>query len=277
MLKIGYQGIPGAYSEIAAIQYFGYDTEKVPYDNFRDMIKDVHDSKIDYAMLPIENSTTGAITRALDLVKDYDVYMIGEEFVRVNHCLITFNETSFEDIRTIYSHPEALKQCDNFFDDHKEINKVAYLDTAKSVEYIIELKDKTAGALASKRAAEIYDMKILMEDMQDNKNNITRFGVITSKEEYVKDANVVGIYIVTAHESGSLFEALKVISDFKVNMHKIESRPILDKPFNYGFYIDFDGNLNESSTNELIKLLEEKSIYLKIMGNYKKNERFFNL
>jgi chorismate mutase / prephenate dehydratase len=270
MLKIGYQGMPGAYSEIAAIQFFGDETQKIAYNNFRDMISDAHDGKIDYAMLPIENSTTGAITRALDLVKDYEVYMVGETFVKVNHCLIVFEETEFHDLKTIYSHPEALKQCDDFFDQHPNINKVAYLDTAKSVEYILQLGDKSAGALASIRAAEIYGMKILMEDMQDNQNNITRFGVITPREIYEADADMVSVYLVTAHESGSLFEVLQVIHDYKVNMHKLESRPILDKPFSYGFYIDFEGNLNQSKTRELLQELDRKSFFLKLMGNYKK-------
>lgn len=270
-MKIGYQGVPGAYSEIAAIKYFGTDNTKVPYDNFRDMIYDVHNELIDYAVLPIENSTTGAITRALDLMKDYNVFIVGEEFVKVNHCLITFKETNFEDIQTIYSHPEALKQCDDFFDSNKTINKVAYLDTAKSVEYIIQLNDKKTGALASRRAAEIYGMKILREDMQDNKLNITRFGIISFKNSYSLDANVVSVFIVTPHKSGSLFESIKVFNDYGVNLLKIESRPIIEKPFNYGFYINFEGNLLNTETMEVLESLKEHCEYIKIIGNYKEN------
>ncbi|MBV1756659.1 MAG: prephenate dehydratase [Dethiosulfatibacter sp.] len=270
MLKIGYQGVPGSYSEMGVIQYFGTETTNIPYDNFREMIVDVDLKRIDFALLPIENSTTGAITRSLDLMKDYNVYMIGEEFVNVSHCLITFEGVSFNDVKTIYSHPEALKQCDDFFDRHKQINKVAYLDTAKSVEYIIQLGDKTAGAIASKRAAQLHNMQILAENIQDNKLNITRFAVISNKNIYEIDADTVSIYVVTSHTSGSLFQCIKVISENNVNMLKIESRPIHDKPFSYGFYIDFEGQVKSETTLRVLESLKTHCEYIKIIGNYKK-------
>ncbi|MDP3387342.1 MAG: prephenate dehydratase [Eubacteriales bacterium] len=270
MLRIGYQGVPGSYSEIGVIQYFGTDTINIPYDNFREMILDVDLKTIDFALLPIENSTTGAITRSLDLMKDYNVYMTGEEFVNVSHCLITFDGVSFDDVKTIYSHPEALKQCDDFFDKHKQINKVAYLDTAKSVEYIIQLGDKTAGALASKRAAQLYNMQILAENIQDNKLNITRFAVISNQNNYEHDADTISIYVVTSHTSGSLFQCIKVISENDVNMLKIESRPIQEKPFSYGFYIDFEGDIASETTTKVFEELKSHCEFIKIIGNYKK-------
>lgn len=270
MLKIGYQGVPGSYSEIGVIQYFGTDTINMPYDNFREMIADVDRKRIDYALLPIENSTTGAITRSLDLMKDYNVFMTGEEFVNVSHCLITFEGVSFNELKTIYSHPEALKQCDDFFDRYKQINKVAYLDTAKSVEYIIRLGDKTAGALASKRAAQLYNMQILAENIQDNNLNITRFAVISNENNYPYDSDTVSVYVVTSHTSGSLFQCIKVFSENDVNMLKIESRPIHEKPFSYGFYIDFEGNTKSEITHKVLKELKNHCEYIKIIGNYKK-------
>ncbi|HBH11692.1 MAG TPA: hypothetical protein DDX29_01010 [Clostridiales bacterium] len=270
MLKIGYQGVPGSYSEMGIIQYFGTDTTNIPYDNFREMIVDVEQKSLNFALLPIENSTTGAITRSLDLMKDYNVYMTGEEFVNVSHCLITFEGVLFSELKTIYSHPEALKQCDDFFDHHKQINKVAYLDTAKSVEYIIRLGDKTAGALASKRAAQLYNMQILVENIQDNKLNITRFAVISNQNNYKNDADTVSTYVVTSHTSGSLFECIKVISENNINMVKIESRPIHDKPFSYGFYIDFEGEIRSEITLKVLNELKKHCEYIKIIGNYKK-------
>ncbi len=275
MLKIGYQGVPGSYSEMGVIQYFGTNTMNIPYDNFREMIVDVDLKRIDFALLPIENSTTGAITRSLDLMKDYNVYMTGEEFVNVSHCLITFEGASFNDVKTIYSHPEALKQCDDFFDRHKQINKVAYLDTAKSVEYIIRLGDKTAGALASKRAAQLYNMQILAENIQDNKLNITRFAVISNQNNYSKDADTVSLYVVTSHTSGSLFQCIKVISENDINMLKIESRPIHDKPFSYGFYIDFEGQIKSEITLKVLEKLKNHCEYIKIIGNYKKKTAIY--
>lgn len=270
MLKVGYQGVPGSYSEMGVIQYFGNNTRNIPYDNFREMIADVERNSIDFALLPIENSTTGAITRSLDLMKDYNVYIVGEEFVNVGHCLITFEGVSFDEIKTIYSHPEALKQCDDFFDKHKQINKVAYLDTAKSVEYIIQLGDRTAGALASKRAAQIYDMNLLAENIQDNKLNITRFAVISNEDSYENDADTVSLYIVTSHTSGSLYQCIRVISENNINMLKIESRPIHEKPFSYGFYIDFEGNTISDNTLKVLSELKNHCEYIRIIGNYKK-------
>ncbi len=270
MKKIGYQGVPGAYSEIAVRQYFGDNSANIAYDNFRTLISDVANKKVDFGLLPIENSTTGAITRSLDLMKNYQVYMIGEEYVRVSHCLITYKGVDFKDIKTIYSHPEALKQCDEFFDSHQEINKVAYLDTAKSVAYILELKDRSAGALASKRAAEIYDMQVLMEDIQDNKLNTTRFAVISSQPTYQNHADTVSIYLETSHTSGSLFRCIKVFSDHQINMMKIESRPIQEKPFSYGFYMDFEGNLETDKTQKVLDELRTHCQYVKVIGNYKR-------
>ncbi len=269
MLIIGYQGVPGSYSEIGVIDYFGEDHEYKSYDSFKEMIADLASQKIDYCLLPVENSTTGAITRALDLVKQYPVFMVGECYVKVNHCLITLPGVQFTDIKTVYSHPEALKQCDEFFEKHDHIHKVAYLDTAKSVAHIKSLNDPLIGAIASKRAAQLYNLQILMENMQDNQYNTTRFAVLSHKEIYKAEADAISVYLVTDHISGSLFKVIKVFSDYQVNMLKIESRPIPDKPFNYGFYIDFEGNLRTQVTQEVIEQLEEHCVYLKVMGNYK--------
>ncbi len=268
MKRIGYQGEKGSYSDVAVIRYFDENIDKKSYSNFIDMIEDMNEKKLDYCVLPIENTTTGPITRAVDLLKDYDVNIVGEEYVDVNHCLIGFKGAEFEDIKVVYSHPEALKQCDQFFEKYENIKKVAYLDTAKSVEYIKNTKDKTKGALASYRAAEIHDMKIIKRNMQDNQNNITRFAVISKDVDYDRMADRISIYLVTNHSAGSLYEVVKIFNDKGINMLKLESRPIVGEAFSYGFYVDIEGNLDDKN---VIKSLYELGFCCKkhkILGNY---------
>jgi len=268
MKKIGYQGEEGSYSDVAVIKYFGEDVAKKSYSNFIEMMEDMNSMKLDYCVLPIENTTTGPITRAVDLLKDYDMQIIGEEYVDVNHCLIGFKNAEFKDIEVVYSHPEALKQCDQFFEKYEDIKKVAYIDTAKSVEYIKTSGDKTKGALASYRAAEIHDMKIIKKNMQDNKNNITRFAVISKNVDYHKRANRVSMYLVTNHSAGSLYEVVKIFNDKGINMLKLESRPIVGESFSYGFYIDVEGNLEDKNITKALYELGFCCKNHKILGNY---------
>lgn len=273
MLKVGYQGVPGAYSEMAVLKYFKGEVETIPYKGFKELIMEVERGHLDYGMLPVENSTTGIVAKSTDLIKNYDIYVLGEEYIKVEHNLIVLPDTNLEDIKEVYSHPEALKQCDNFFENNPKIKSIAYIDTAKSVDYIKKEKCNYKGAIASTRAAEIYGLKIIKPNLQDIKHNTTRFLVISNNNEIINDANKISLYLVTSHTPGALFEAIKVFADNKVNMVKIESRPILDKSFEYCFYIDIEGNVNSSKIKKTIKELKEHCNELKILGNYKKGKK----
>lgn len=269
-MKIGYQGVSGAYSDIAVRTFFaGKEYEECCYSNFRDMFRDVDNGTLDYALFPVENTTTGVIARTYDYFQYYNVHAIGEVVVPVKHNLIVNPGTGIDDITEVYSHPEALSQCHMFFDKHPRMKPCAYEDTALSVGYIKEQGDKHKAALASGLAAEIYGMEILIPETQDNDANMTRFLCVCSREDYPADADKVSIRMVTGHTPGALYNALGVFAALNINVLKLESRPIVGKAFEYCFYLDFAGNLKEPDVREALRRLEYDCRELNIFGCYK--------
>ncbi len=270
MLKIGYQGVHGAFSEVAMINYFkGQEYEQVNFEEFTDMFQAVSNEEIDYGMFPVENTTTGIIARTYDYFQYYDVSAVGEITVPIRESLIVNPGTKFEDIVEVYSHPEALSQCAGFFLENRQMKEVAFEDTALSVEYIKKMGDKTKAALASERAAEYYDMEILKRNVQDNQNNMTRFLVVTKHQIIAEDANKVSIMIVTKHVPGALYNALGIFSTMNINVTKLESRPIVGKLFEYCFYLDFQGTLLDPHIQEAIRRLKYDCLDVKVFGCYK--------
>lgn len=275
-MKIGYQGVRGAYSEAAVETYLaeqgiteedGY--EKVCYRDFPGMLDDIDSGALDLAMFPVENTTTGIIARTYDFFQYHNVHAIAEIVVPVKHNLIVNPGTRLEDIREVYSHPEALSQCMQLFDSYPQMKPVAYEDTALSVGYIKETGDPSKAALASGLAARIYDMEILESEVQDSDTNMTRFLCMSGKPDYSADANKVSIRMVTGHTPGSLYNALGIFAALGINVLKLESRPIVGKVFEYCFYLDFAGNLEEAHVKEAVRRLEYDCRELDIFGNYK--------
>ena len=272
-MKIGYQGVPGAFSQSALHAFFGTEGhEEFTYSTFIDMFKDVESGVLDYAMFPVENTTTGIIARTYDHFKDYKVYAVGEEVVPIRECLIVNPGTRLEDIEIVYSHPEALSQCNDIFQKYPWMKPMAFEDTALSVKYIKELGDKTKAALASDLAAEYYGMEILEREVQDVDTNMTRFLVVGNRPEYPADADKISIRMVTAHTPGSLYNALGIFASKGVNVLKLESRPIRGKVFEYCFYLDFAGSLNDPDIREVLRRLEYDCLELNIFGNYRSDE-----
>ena len=269
-MKIGYQGVQGAYSDMAVRNYFGGSVyEECCYSNFIDMFKDVESGELDYALFPVENTTTGIITRTYDYFQFYNIHAVGEIVVPVKHCLIGFPGTDPKDIREVYSHPEALSQCQVFFDEHPWMKSAAYEDTALSVGYIKEQGDRTKAALASSLAAELYGMEILMEEVQDNDANMTRFLCVCNHEEYPGNADKISIRMVTGHTPGALYNALGIFASLGINVLKLESRPIMGKAFEYCFYLDFAGSMREPNVKEALRRLEYDCRELNVFGCYK--------
>ncbi len=270
MLKIGYQGVHGAFSEVALINYFKeQEYETVSYQEFTDMFQAVDDGEIDYGMFPVENTTTGIIARTYDYFQFYDVHAVGEIVVPIRECLIAIPGTKKEEIEEVYSHPEALSQCYEFFLANRNMKEMVYEDTALSVQYVKELGDKSKAALASARAAEYYDMEILEANVQDNSNNMTRFLVVTKDRIIPDDANKVSIRFVTKHRAGALYHALGIFAALNINMTKLESRPIVGKIFDYCFYLDFEGSLNDPNVREALRRLEYDCEEVQVFGCYK--------
>ncbi len=276
-IKVGYQGNHGTFSEIAVMRYFkDVEIEQKNYKNFVEIMEACDKGELDYAMIPVENTTTGIIARTYDLFKDYNVHAIGEMVVKIEEDLIVVPGTKLEDIKEVYSHPEALSQCEKFFLAHDEILAISHQDTAASVEYIKQLNDKSKAALASSRAAEYYEMESLMKCVQDSDTNMTRFLCITSKDEQPQDGNKVSIMLVLNHEPGSLYHAMEVLSAMSINIMKLESRPIVGQPFHYCFYIDFVGNILDPKVQIVLDEIRSRCFELRVLGCYQAyNENSF--
>lgn len=270
-IKVGYQGANGTFSEIAVNNYFeGKDYEGVNYTNFVNIVKDVEDGVIDYALLPVENTTTGIISRTYDLFKDYDIFAVGEINVLIEENLIVVKDTKLSDIKEVYSHPEVIGQCSLFFSNNPQFKPISYQDTAKSVEYIKKENDKSKAALASKLAAQHYKLDILLNNVQDNKNNVTRFLCVTKNKDVSIVADKISTMFIIKHEAGSLFRLLEVFANNGINLLKLESRPIQGKLFEYCFYMDFDGNISNPIVIDTLSKANEHCVYSKVLGCYKR-------
>ncbi len=270
IIKIGFQGENGSYSETAAVNFF---SEKgcsfKPFRSFQDLFDNVEKSFVDSAIVPIENSIEGSINEVYDLLVEKNLFVIGEIYQRIRHCLIANKEHS--DIITVFSHPQALAQCRNYI-RKKCLEPISLYDTAGSVKYIKEHNINDASAIASKRSAEIYDMKIIEEGIEDNDKNYTRFLIISKSPNSQNNIDKTSIIFSISHTPGSLFAILKEFADRNINLTKIESRPTKNIPWQYYFFVDLEGNLNEDSVKSSFSKIINQTLSFKILGSYKKAE-----
>jgi len=264
MQRISFQGERGAYSEDAAISFFG-ECETVPLSTFYDVIESTESDKTQYSVIPVENSLEGSVGESYDLLLSTNLSVVGEIYYRVKHCLIGFDK--IESIDTVYSHPQALGQCRKFIQKYK-LKTVPSYDTAGSVKMIKEINKKNISCIASRRASEIYGVPIIAEGIEDNMNNYTRFLVLSKSK--AQDGNKTSIIFSIKHEAGALFGILNEFNEYKINLTKIESRPKKNTPWEYNFYVDFDGNENDPKIVELLKKINRQCIFLKILGSYRK-------
>ena len=268
-MKVAFQGERGAYSESAVYAFFGAGTEVKPCRDFRDVFENVLEQETSFGVVPVENSLEGSVTQTYDLFLKYDLKVCGEVIVKIEHCLIANPSTSLETVKAVYSHPQALAQCRNFLERLGRELIPAY-DTAGSVKMLKEKGLNDAAAVASERAAEIYDMKILARDIADNKENYTRFFVLSKEDGAATGRDKTSIIFSAVHEPGSLYHALGEFAKRNINLTKIESRPTKQTPWEYNFYLDFEGHRNEERCAEALKALEKYAVFIKILGSYPK-------
>jgi prephenate dehydratase len=274
--KVAFQGERGAYSEMATLQYFP-DVKLLPLKSFQDVFDSAEKGKVEYIVVPLENSIEGSVNEIYDLLLQTKMSVIGEIYQRVRHCLIVNKGAKM--IRYVHSHPQALAQCRVYL-QNKGLKAVPTYDTAGAVKIIKEKKMTDSAAIASKRAAELYDMEILDEGIEDRKNNYTRFFVLSSKKK--KSAkndphdnghnHKTSIIFSVRHVPGALFDILGEFALRKINLTKIESRPTKETPWEYNFYVDFEGHLQSKAVNEALLSIKPKASYIKILGSYKKAE-----
>ena len=266
--KVVYQGLEGAYAHDAACQFFGEDADMYHAASWKEAMEDVKNGKADYAVLPIENSTAGPILQVYDLLIEYDNYIVGETYVKVEHALLGVPGTKEEDIKVVYSHPQSLMQCERFLERHKSWRQISLSNNAVSAKKVRDENDKTQAAIASVRAAKIYGLDILREKINSSDVNTTRFVIIGNKRVYSRKADKISVCFEIPHENGSLYNILSHFMYNQLNMTKIESRPIEDRKWEYRFFVDFEGTLGDAAVNNALRGLKEETISLKILGNY---------
>lgn len=266
--RILYQGVEGAYSQAAAIQFFGDEADFANVKTWEDAMNALSGGRADYAVLPIENSSAGMVGDVYDLLVKYDNYIVGETEVKVEHALLGLPEAGMEDIRLVYSHPQGLMQCSKFLSEHKGWEKISTDNTAGSAKKVLEDQDISQAAIASERAGELYGLKVLKAPINFNAANTTRFVILSSQKIYREDAGKVSICFETAHESGALYNMLSHFIYNNLNMTKIESRPMPGRTWEYRFFVDFEGNLSDPGVQNAIMGISEEAASLKILGNY---------
>ncbi|MBI4303165.1 MAG: prephenate dehydratase [Chloroflexi bacterium] len=266
---VAFQGELGAYSEEAARQFCGTSVEVKPCETLDDVFKIVEQGKAQFGAVPIENSLEGSISRTYDLLLESDLKVRGETEVRVMHCLIASPESRLDLIKRVYSHPQALGQCRAFL-KHLGCELVPTYDTAGSVKMIKERGIIDGAAIASARAAEIYGMKILAREIEDNPNNFTRFFLLSKEDSPPTSNDKTSIVFSVRHKPGALYEFLRELASKSINLTKIESRPTRQKPWEYNFYLDFEGHREDRAAREALDKLENTAIFVKVLGSYPK-------
>lgn len=268
-----YQGVPGAYSYIAMKRYFGKDVKNFAVATWRDAMEAVSGGKADYAVLPIENSTAGIVADVYDLLQEYDNYIVAETYVKVEHALLGLPGTDIDKVETVYSHPQGFMQCEHFLAKHKNWQQISQTNTAGSAKKVLEENDTTHVAIASEEAAEVYGLEVLERTINDLDNNTTRFVIVSKDRKFVKSAKKMSIVFEIKNEAGTLYSILSHIIYNGLNMNKIESRPsetgqIEGKKWNFCFFVDFEGNIDEPAVMNAMRGIEEEAVSIKLLGNY---------
>lgn len=267
-VKVVYQGVEGAYSHEAALQYFGEAAGLYHVFSWEDAMKDVETGKADYAVVPIENSSAGAVTGNYDLLIKYHNYIVAEVFLTVNHALLGLPQAAEAGIQTVFSHPQALMQCSEYLNSNRSWKQISVENTAAAAKKILEDGDLTQAAVASEIAGNIYGLKVLRHSINHNKNNTTRFIVLSKNPVYREDAKKLSISFELPHKSGSLYNMLGHLIYNGVNMVMIESRPIAGRNWEYRFFVDLEGNLSDASIQNALKGISEEALNMRILGNY---------
>ena len=271
-MVVAFQGERGAYSELAVNQQFK-EKALLPCETFRQVFDALEAGDADYAVLPIENSTEGSVNQVYDLLNEYAVGIHAESFVRVRHCLLALEGASLAGIEEVISHPQALAQCSKYVEEKLAFARVsAFYDTAGAAKAVSEGGKTGVAAIASEEAGRYYGLKFLAEGIEDNRSNYTRF-LLLSKKPTGKIRNPKSSIVFTLkHKAGSLFSALQIFAERGVNLTKIESRPTKETPWEYLFYMDFEGDAASGKCQEAVEKLKESSEYIKVLGTYEIGE-----
>ena len=269
--RVVYQGVPGAYSEQAAVNFFGDGVDTAGLEQFEDCFLALREGRADYAVLPIENSSTGAIRQIYDLLTQYECYMVGETTVKVEHCLMALPGASLDAITHVYSHEQGLFQCERYLNAHPHWKQVPQADTAGSAQMVAQSGDPTKAAVCSARAAEIYGLEILARAINHNTQNTTRFVVVSPRLELRPGADKISTLFVLPHQAGSLHEVLTVFAVHGLNMVKLESRPLPGRSWQYMFFLEFTGAPGDPAVNDALHELAQTTGEFRVLGWFPSN------
>ena len=264
--KIAFQGVPGSFSHAAATFLFP-DCDVYPYESFKDVFEALKNGTVDFGLLPVENSSAGSVVEVYDLILNYRFSIVGSTTLHVHHCLAAPQGVAIENIRTVYSHPQAFMQSNKFIEEHG-FGKVNLANTAISARYISEQNDKTRACIASANAAEIYGLEILHRGINFNDTNTTKFIIISRERMARVNADLICISFEMPHESGTLYQMLSHIIYNDLNMTRIESRPVPEKKWEYRFYVEFEGKANQAGAINALSGINAEALNMKILGNY---------
>ncbi len=266
--KVVFQGVEGAYSFAAMKSFFGDGIRSTHVETWKEAMEQVAGGQADYAVLPIENTTAGSVSDIYDLMTEYPNYIVGEEILEIRHTLMGVPGAELSDIRKVYSHPQALAQCRRFLGGHPGWEQIKLLNTAMAAEKVAREKDKSQAAIASRYAAEHFGLQVLEDEGLSTDCNSTRFVILSRQKCFVESARKISICVELPHACGSLYYILAHFDYNHLNMTKIESRPIPDRPWEYRFFIDFSGNLQEPAVRNALRGIAAEAVNLRLLGNY---------
>lgn len=266
--RVVFQGAEGAYSQAAMMKYFGDEVNCFNVNTFRDAMLAIDEGSADFAVLPIENSSAGIVSEIYDLLVEFENFIVGEQIIKIEHCLMAAPGTRIEDITTVYSHPQSLMQSSHYLYE-KGWQQISMKNNAFAAAKVAEDKASNQAAIAGEAAAKIYGLEILEKGVNDLKDNSTRFIIVTSQKVFSKKAQKISLsFEINKDESGALYHVLSHLMYNGLNMTKIESRPLEGRNWEYRFFMDFEGNLEDSAVKNALRGLREETKNMKILGNY---------
>jgi len=268
--RVLYAGVPGSFSHKACLQFFGPEFPHQNCQSFREVFESIQNGAASLGIIPVENSLTGSIHENYDLLLEYDLKIVGEITLRIQHNLISHGQAREGSIQRVYSHPQVFQQCREFLEQHPHWDLVACKDTASAVGRVKENNDPNEAAIASQEAAELFQMNILREGIETNPRNFTRFVVISNSDFLNGPKNKSSIIYSVSDTPGSLYETLKLFAERRINLVKLESRPIHSKPWEYLFYADVEIDIEDEQYRELLEELKKKTEFFKVLGTYSK-------
>ena len=266
--KVYYFGAPGSHTQQAMENFFAPRVQGISCQSFQGVMAAVQEGAADYVVLPIENYSTGGITANYDLLLDFRNAIVGQYVMKIDQCLVGLPGVSLKEIRRVYSHPQGLAQCSVYMNEHPDYNGIEYGSTTAAAQKVAEDQDPAQAAIASRRAAKEYGLEVLAEDIQQEKNNCTRFIVIGPKEIYTPVSSKLAMCIELPHKSGSLYRILSHFLYNDLNLTQIESRPIPGRNWEYRFFVDVEGNLDDPAVQNALRGIKEEAAFMRVLGNF---------